>query len=118
MSPQEMFDKAWKELLPQGPSALPDGTCLYRAPGGRKCAAGIFISDDKYTNLMEGKDVSTLNRRFGLGFSTSQIHVLVALQEAHDNAARDVVRAGLKWDAAFKDRMARAAWHLGLKFNP
>lgn len=40
--------------LPETPMLA---TCMYRAPGGKKCAVGILIPDDKYDHKMEGESI-------------------------------------------------------------
>lgn len=37
------------------PSLDGDGSCLYRGPEGARCAVGLLIPDDRYTEELEGK---------------------------------------------------------------
>ena len=48
MNKQEMFNKMWLGLSGQGwkRSAREDGACMYRGPGGLKCAVGHLLSDE------------------------------------------------------------------------
>jgi hypothetical protein len=55
MTTQEIFDTVATHLFTQGERALSaDGACMYRAPDGRKCAAGVLIDDNEYNPAMEG----------------------------------------------------------------
>ena len=56
MNAQETFDTVAKHMLTQGRRSTTDGanTCRYRGSEGRKCAAGVLIPDEIYTEEMEG----------------------------------------------------------------
>lgn len=71
MTPQEIFDKVVNHLRAQNSKAMGPNTevhganttmayradkmiCMYRAPDGKKCAAGCLIQDDEYSEWMEG----------------------------------------------------------------
>lgn len=46
---QQIFDKVWIGLKSQGfYQSLEEKSCCYRGEGGRKCAVGWLIPDDKY----------------------------------------------------------------------
>lgn len=58
MNKQEIYDKVKAHLLAQGRRALRPGSkraCVYRAPNGDKCAAGVLIADEHYSEDLEGK---------------------------------------------------------------
>lgn len=66
---QETFDMAVGSVIRQGgPSVRPSPTpqhgfgCAYRGNGGRKCAAGQCIPDDKYDLSMEGASINSLRQ--------------------------------------------------------
>ena len=90
---QELFDIAVKGLASQGftQSFDPDrkaglGECVYRGEGGRKCAIGWAIPDDKYGNYMEGNRAEAF-RAAGVDFAGKpygQFSFAVKLQLAHD----------------------------------
>jgi len=70
--------------------------CLYRGPGGSKCAIGVLIEDDKYSSILEDtvtREVVTkaqVKIPEGLCFND-----LCYLQNYHDSCAR--LSGG--WDA-------------------
>lgn len=60
-SPQSVFDETVRHLARQGGPSLRRGekwTCMYRGPGGRRCAVGFWISDETYNSRMEKNPVS------------------------------------------------------------
>lgn len=55
MTAQEIFDTVARHLIAQGKQAVDEsGYCKYRAPDGRRCAAGVLITDEEYVPNMEG----------------------------------------------------------------
>lgn len=105
---QEMFDISVSGLLKQNKkSKSEDGhACLYRAPDGSKCAAGLLIPDESYDEKfeshacltdMEIKDlmfdysiqrISTLEKlREAIGIDTIEKQELIRkLQRIHDDS--------------------------------
>jgi hypothetical protein len=66
--------------------------CAYRGEQGRRCAAGIFISDENYSGKMEGQIAFTDAVKSGLlasGFPDKyeHRHLLLELQKVHDGWA-------------------------------
>ncbi|RJQ30309.1 hypothetical protein C4565_00560 [Candidatus Parcubacteria bacterium] len=58
MTKQEYYDLLVCSALDGTfPSVSQNGTCLYRAPGNKRCAAGLLISDNLYDGKMESKSV-------------------------------------------------------------
>jgi hypothetical protein len=51
---QEVYDQVKTHLLTQNQMSLKGDRCMYRGPNGLKCAAGILIGDDEYSDAMEG----------------------------------------------------------------
>jgi hypothetical protein len=88
MTSQEIFDKVKAHLLKQNKQSLDDdGSCRYRNSDGTRCAVGIFIDDNWYSESLEGKDCqSTLVTDVlkKLKFSSKQICLLSSLQDIHD----------------------------------
>ena len=41
-------------------SGVADGTCLYRAPDGCKCAVGILIPDELYNHFIEDTEIAAI----------------------------------------------------------
>ena len=96
MTPQEIFDKCAVHLFAQGERSgyssggnpAEDFVCLYRGPEGRKCAVGIFISDELYSRGMEGATISCLLEQETCQlptYMTEHPDLLGSLQFAHDN---------------------------------
>ena len=97
MTPQEIFDTVAKHLITQGQqSQRDDGTCLYRGPGGLKCAVGVLIPDDVYTPEMEldelgetGNGVRGLLDRYANvlpDYFSENVRLLSNLQNVHDSS--------------------------------
>lgn len=82
---QSVFDFAIAALVAQGrPSISFTGQCMYRGPGGTKCAAGHCIPDSKYSPALEGAIVNEHHDFFaGLGLD---LKFLTQLQSVHDLA--------------------------------
>lgn len=58
---QEVFDKVVSHLRTQGKKSMnEDSECLYRGPGGLKCAAGCLIEDEEYRKDFEGSIIGSL----------------------------------------------------------
>lgn len=115
MTKQEMFDKVAEHLLKQGGPAW-DNMCMYRAPNGRKCAAGCLIPDNLYRKEWEGlaadclrdkDDRYPLDKLFDGGFARK-------LQNAHDDAvlytgADGTVNSDADWLVEWKSNMLNIA---------
>jgi hypothetical protein len=86
MTKQEIFDTVAFHLIKQGKKSANDrGICLYRSPGGLKCAVGCLIPDEVYWPSMEGRSVSRLLGCYdGLKFLRPFKAILNDLQQAHD----------------------------------
>lgn len=116
MNPQEMFDKVFKELFNQGRPSVgrnPRSTltaCLYRSPDGAKCAGGLFITNEQYTEEMENQGgINNINEIHKLGFSPDEIEVLTRLQQAHDGAAKSGMEINhLTWEFALGQELHQA----------
>jgi hypothetical protein len=84
MNREEMFYKASKGLLEQGDTSTINGKCRYRGPEGRKCGVGHLISDEQYSEDMEGRGVSQLVAKLFPGINAGDINFLSRLQYIHD----------------------------------
>lgn len=67
---QETFDRVWNHFIRDGaPRSVAElagdvtNMCMYRGPGGSRCAVGLFIPDDEYSPLFEGQPVSYVAER-------------------------------------------------------
>ena len=57
-TPLEIIDFVEAKLTEQGcQSKNEKGECLYRGPNNTKCGIGHIISDEKYREDMEGRDI-------------------------------------------------------------
>ena len=69
MKTLDAFHIMARHLLNQGRRAKslapsPENSCLYRAPGGLKCAVGALIPDEVYNPNMEGTTASGLYEKY------------------------------------------------------
>lgn len=87
---QETFDRVLAHMKKQGgPSLLPmSTTCAYRGVGGRMCAAGCLIPDDRYERRFETRRTDELVREKESWFGHDKYFVGV-LQHAHDSSVAD-----------------------------
>lgn len=108
-SAQEIFDTVVVHLMHQGwPSYYKcggaiDGTikaCAYRGEEGRKCAAGILITDDEYRGIEGCSWEDMVNKH---GFTDEHKSLIQNLQMVHD---RDVDN-----DAIDKENYDIGVWH-------
>lgn len=88
MTKQGTFDKvAWHMLSQMEKSFVLDSErvrCVYRGPGGLKCAIGFLIPDEEYRSEMENcvvsmEPVAALLSRLG-----HDLDLCARLQEVHD----------------------------------
>ena len=90
---QEVFDQVAEHLLNQNKQSLdPDkynDICVYRAPGGLKCAVGCLIADDEYLKEWEGKGWGIIGPNIaldlGIDYNREHEYLLITLQNIHDN---------------------------------
>lgn len=54
---QEIFDIVAQHLLTQNEKSYDsvNGWCMYRGPNGTKCAVGVLIADEVYTEVIENE---------------------------------------------------------------
>jgi hypothetical protein len=84
---QEVFDLVANHLLTQGTQSLGldnfgDETCVYRGTNNTKCAAGVLIPDEHYTQKMETNGWKSL---IDTGLVPSDFADLISeLQSIHD----------------------------------
>jgi len=102
MEAQEIFDTVATHLFKQGQRAVrgqADGLCAYRGEGGLKCAVGVLIPDQLYTEMMEGSTVSGLldEAEWELPeWMADNQSLLRDLQEAHDTMCNWESSAAMK----------------------
>jgi hypothetical protein len=81
---QEVFDVCALHLLNQNERSVKfadSANCMYRGDNGLKCAIGILIPDEEYTENMEGNGVVRLTSKYGI---TDHVDMLSCLQSLHD----------------------------------
>jgi hypothetical protein len=89
---QEILDIVVPAMIVQGePSITEHGRCTYRGIDGRKCAAGVLISDQEYDPKFE------LYNSSWLPIPEAKSGLLRGLQMAHDRPA-----VSSSWPAAAK----------------
>ena len=111
MKAQTIFNRVARHLLRQ--NAKSEGvrcgatTCLYRGPQGRRCAIGIFITDENYTRRMETHNLTTLLQMYEdrvPSWFTEHQRLLRALQRLHDE----------EWVTDWRTSLAQIARSFGL----
>ncbi len=112
MTNQELFNKVVSHLRTQGPCLNDIGskTCMYRGHNKTSCAAGCLIQDEHYSSKLEGwlvTSASVINALSLSGVELSQISLLSALQQVHDNHRTNT------WET----ELSEVASHYGLKYN-
>ena len=82
---QEVFDQVALHLLNQGERSNDvDGSiCMYKGAGGLQCAAGCLISDEEYSNTLEGSDWDMLVMQNRI--PNHHRKLIGALQAIHDS---------------------------------
>ena len=71
------------------------GGCMYRSPGGSKCAVGLLIDDAYYSPRLEGKSLGSdvvleaIRCSIGRSLTEQEAYILLLLQEQHDYNAEE-----------------------------
>lgn len=99
---REIFDKVKTHLLAQGERAIRVGhvsgekviRCAYHAQSGLKCAVGCLITDEAYSEELEGAPVDVGHVRgsleaSGISLEPDTLSMLTHLQNIHDDEAPD-----------------------------
>jgi hypothetical protein len=122
MNNQQIFDKVSRHLLKQGTRSTDELQCVYRGPGGLKCAIGVLIPDEAYDPKMEGVSAAGIIDQTGVdpdkreimarirqatGLGEENKALLESLQRLHDRGDVD------NWDAELR----AVATHFNLKFR-
>lgn len=98
LTAQQLFDKVVNHLRTQKSKSValaPDGSvkvnphhpgtiCLYRSPDGKKCAAGILITDEEYSPRMEGFAIGQVISQYNLKHLQPHAALIRDLQHTHD----------------------------------
>lgn len=84
MTRQEIFNTVWNGLKSQGfECSAHNGTCLYRGPNGRKCAAGWLIPDEEFDDALNAKKAEMVP--FFMKNFYDQMEFICKLQLIHDS---------------------------------
>lgn len=91
---QQTFDFVARHLLTQNTPASIRGSCQYRLPDGRTCAAGCLIPQDQYSVHFEGNSIFDNGHLSLAGLAIQNlghdIELVRSLQICHDSyVARD-----------------------------
>ena len=89
---REIFDKVKTHLLAQGERALEGSMCVYHAQSGLKCAVGCLITEEAYSEALEGDTIDTADdlglraalEASGISLDRTTINMLFRLQSIHD----------------------------------
>lgn len=93
MTNEELFKKVKTHLLTQKRRSVDpedEYMCLYRGPGGLKCAVGALIKDEEYDPSMEGFPVMdprvklAVENSLGEKLTEENMELLQSLQALHD----------------------------------
>lgn len=93
MDKQATLDRVIAFLHAQGGPGRQHNGCFYRTDDGRRSALGCLIPDAVYTDDLEDRDPADLPRRVFDALdaeSDDEIAFLIALETAHDEAARQL----------------------------
>jgi hypothetical protein len=118
MNHQEIFNKVLDALRKQGHASInKNGSCMYRAENGDRCAVGHLISDEAYSPELEGRRASTSPVQSALASSGvptdfDTIKLLMELQFAHDRSLKEY---GM---SKFESRMSDIAIRFSLNYTP
>lgn len=118
MTEQEAYDKVLFALRKQRQqSADSNGACLYRGPGGLKCAVGHLLPDHLYSHSLEMTNAEQLPRPVlaAIGLHLVDTGLLEHLQKAHD---RDLPAAAGGDMTGWERAMQSIASRHQLKYTP
>ncbi len=92
MTKQQIFDTVVNHFKAQKVQAVYEDTCVYRAPDGKRCAAGILIPDKYYRETMEGHSFGRMGVTGQLPKSlTRNTPLIEQLQTVHDRSDEDLL---------------------------
>jgi hypothetical protein len=106
---QKLFNRIVRHLLKQNAQAMLHGSCMYRAPDGKRCAVGGVLPNRLYKPNMERKSYDFLVQSFpevGEHFGVENKDLLSACQRVHDD----------NLPCYWLDKLAAVAVQFGLDF--
>jgi hypothetical protein len=91
---QADFDFVMQSMIEQGRPSLNVGingtlVCAYRGKNGTKCAAGLFIPDELYSENIEGTSLLGESVYKLECFKGKSHRLLLSMQRAHDASSED-----------------------------
>ena len=98
MTDQELFNQAVRVIINQGGPSInrERKQCMYRNSNGRKCVAGHFIPDEKYSPDMEDQAIfwgfdsgPDFNNTFEGIFEDLNVKMLGEFQQIHDSCSHN-----------------------------
>ena len=90
MRKKQVFRTVAEHLLKQKIRSVYKDECLYRAPQGLSCAIGCLISDEHYSEDLEGNQVDlpevreAVSKSLGQPVTARDVGMLQDLQDLHD----------------------------------
>lgn len=99
MNTQELFETMVNKTIAQGRACYFNGTCEYRHENEGdvyRCAVGQIITDENYDSIIEDYPLNerhtplmhAIEESLGRPVTDEEIDIMVATQDAHDNAAQ------------------------------
>jgi len=116
---QQFFDNAVTGVIGQGGPSIGGNTCVYRAPDGKKCAAGHNILDEEYDAGFEfgqtpgGMVAVDLCARLSR-WSAVDVDLAARCQSNHDAPALDKGLGGKAFLRSYVELSLRTARQFGL----
>lgn len=115
MTIQEAFDRCWNWFVVQGKprSVNRQGTCRLRGPDGNKCAVGVLISDEDYSDRLD--NAGPIQLAMGIykiqvpSLNGLSLDFLADLQTAHDQHGKEngmqpaLVGFAARWNLTIPD---------------
>jgi hypothetical protein len=123
MTLQQMFDRIVGHLRTQNRQCKDQDACLYRGPEGNKCAVGCLITDEHYTEQLEGQNaldddvVEALHRSIGRPIPGNALGMLVDLQSNVHDSEKCWGAGGLGLNDRGEQRIAQVADDYGLTYT-
>lgn len=125
MNKQDILNIVVPAMREQRRPAMGASTCLYRGPGGTKCAVGHILTDEEAALLQPSDDYSEAIKHAEDEFWEARPDLrehqsfLAELQRAHDERAEDISLGGIdeeEWFEGWETRAQKVATDYGLEW--
>lgn len=117
MTLQDLLNTVALHVHQQGCRSVSEsGECLYRGPGGTKCAVGVLIPDEDYDQIFEGVSLRGLidNDSTGIPLKVEQQAFRAVLEKLdlweHREFLNDLQRVHDFWDGSSPTLLERLQW--------